>query len=66
MGIGNLNEITPRLVDLIETEGADSVSDRSDLKVVEIPDDATDWELKEFDGMEQIIAVVNGKLVHIN
>ena len=35
------------------------------LKVVEIPDEATDWELNEYDGWESIIAVVNGKLIHI-
>ena len=37
----------------------------TDLKVVEIPDEATDWELNEYDGWESIIAVVNGKLIHI-
>ena len=35
------------------------------LAVVDIPDDATDWELKEYDGLESIIAVVDGKIVHI-
>ena len=35
------------------------------LVVVDIPDDATDWELEEYDGLESIIAVVDGKIVHI-
>lgn len=39
--------------------------DAESLKVVEIPDSATDWELSEIDGWEAIIAVVDGKLVHI-
>lgn len=35
------------------------------LSVVEIPDEATDWKLNEYDGLESIIAVVDGKIVHI-
>lgn len=34
------------------------------LVVVEIPDEATDWEINEYDGMESITAVVDGKLAH--
>lgn len=36
--------------------------DNPDLKVVEIPDTATDWELQEYDGLESIVYVVDGKL----
>lgn len=35
------------------------------LRVVEIPDEATDWELLEYDGLEQVLAVVDGHIVHI-
>lgn len=35
-----------------------------DLRVVEIPDEATDWEVNEYDGFETITYVVNGKLGH--
>ena len=35
------------------------------LKVVEIPDEATDWEIDEYDGSESIICVVDGKIRHI-
>lgn len=38
---------------------------KAELAVVEIPDNATDWELEEYDGLESITAVVDGKLVHI-
>ena len=34
-------------------------------KVVEIPDEATDWELNEYDGFESITYVLDGKLHHI-
>lgn len=35
------------------------------LKVVEIPDEATDWEITNSDGWETVIYVVDGKLFHI-
>lgn len=35
------------------------------LGVVEIPANATDWRVEEYDGSEHIIAVVDGKLVDI-
>ena len=35
------------------------------LQVVQIPENATDWELLEYDGWEEIFAVVDGKIVHI-
>lgn len=38
----------------------------STLTVVEIPEDATDWEINEYDGLESITAVVGGRLVHIS
>jgi hypothetical protein len=35
-----------------------------DLRVVVIPDTATDWEIDEYDGNESVIYVVNGKIYH--
>lgn len=35
-----------------------------DLRIVEIPDTATDWEIDEYDGWESIIYVVDGKIHH--
>ena len=32
------------------------------LQVVEIPDEATDWQINEYDGAESIIAVIDGKI----
>jgi len=34
------------------------------LEVVEIPDTCTDWELSEYDGLESITYVVDGKIRH--
>ena len=35
------------------------------LKVVDIPDEATDWYIDEYDGLECIMYVLNGKICHI-
>ena len=35
------------------------------LAVVEVPYNATDWRVEEYDGAEHIIAVVDGTLVDI-
>ena len=36
-----------------------------DLAIIDIPDEATDWELNEYDGFETVTAVVDGKLYHV-
>jgi hypothetical protein len=38
---------------------------RTTLDVVEIPDNATDWRIEEYDGMENVIAVIDGKIVDL-
>lgn len=53
----------PRLVKWVE-DHADHKGKCGDLAVVEIPDSCTDWEIDEYDGMESIIYVVDGKLCH--
>ena len=35
-----------------------------DLRVVTIPEGATDWEMEEYDGWESIIYVLNGKILY--
>lgn len=40
--------------------------DETDLALVEIPEEATDWEMDEYDGFESIIAVVDGRIVHLH
>lgn len=46
-------------------ENHEDVSDEyAELKVVHIPDSATDWEFDEYDGIESVIYVVDGKLNH--
>ena len=66
-----LRECTP--YDYIEEDRTDPVlikiveegCDNPDLEVVDIPENATDWELQEYDGQENIICVIDGKIRHI-
>lgn len=54
------------LITLIEEKGTEFCSGRyAKLVVVEVPDDATDWEINEYDGLESITYVQNGKLFHV-
>ena len=34
----------------------------ADLKVVELPDDCTDYYIEEYDGVENVLYVVDGKI----
>ena len=53
------------LIALIEECGSEFCSGRlAKLAVVEIPDNATDWEFNDYDGIESITYVVNGKIYH--
>ena len=54
-----------KLIELIES-GMDCNGRFADLEVVEIPDEATDWEISEYDGCEEIIYVLDGLIHHIN
>lgn len=35
-----------------------------DLVVITVPDEATDWTIWEYDGLEKIICVLDGKLYY--
>ena len=50
-----------RLIEEIEN-GKDVSDDYAELKVIEIPDESTDYYLDEYDGLEFVIYVVDGKL----
>lgn len=53
----------PDLLALIEEKGIQFVQGKyAKLKVIEVPESATDFTLDEYDGWERIIYVVDGKL----
>jgi hypothetical protein len=52
----------PNLISLVERSPEKASGGYSKLAVVEIPDDATDYMINEYDGAEDVIYVLNGKL----
>ena len=48
------------LIEFVETHPDEC----GDLAIINIPKEATDWEMDECDGWESIIYVLNGKIVH--
>lgn len=53
--------MNPELIALIES-GEDVNDCCANLVVVELPDDCTDYYIDEYDGLESVIYVVDGKL----
>lgn len=51
----DIDRTDEELVEYVETHD-------SSLKVLSIPDEATDWDIWDYDGMETIIFVVGGKI----
>lgn len=52
----------PRLVEVVQELGEEADGLSASLEVAFIPDSATDWTINEFDGYEDIIYVVDGRL----
>jgi len=57
----------PRLItaleDYLQKFGDGSLKDEySDVGIVEIPDEATDWMIIDYDGLESVIYVLWGKI----
>ena len=48
------------LVEFVETHPDEC----GDLAIINIPKEATDWEMDEYDGWESVIYVLNGKIIH--
>ena len=51
-----------RLVEIVEDLGHDASGRLAELEVVEIPDSATDWVIFDYDGVESLLYVLNGKI----
>ena len=61
--IGSLERNDPKLVAAVEEFGLINASNTySRLCIKEIPDDATDYSIEEYDGAESIVYVKDGKL----
>ena len=66
IGVGfNGDRTDPRLISVVEELGPRANGEYSKLKIVEIPDSATDWEIGDCGGSEYVTYVVDGKLHHV-
>lgn len=54
----------PNFVRLVERDSDWASGEEAALKVVEIPDDITDWEIENYDGIEAVTYVRNGRIYH--
>lgn len=53
-------------ISLVEHDSEWASDQYAELTVVDIPDDVTDWEIENYDGMETVIYVRNGKIHHVD
>ena len=53
---------TPALVKVVDELGIAASGDCADLEIIEIPDSATDWLIEDYDGMETVLYVFDGKI----
>lgn len=60
----DINRDDPRLVEFVQSHDGLYDGDGVRLRLVEIPDTMTDWETNDYDGIETITYVVDGKLHH--
>jgi len=54
----------PRLIKYVEDHNNYVETAGGILKVVDIPDNCTDYEVDEYDGWESVTYVVDGKIYH--
>lgn len=55
----------PELIEAVREFGLkSSAGSMSAFGIAHVPDDATDWEIQEYDGLESVIYVQNGKIHH--
>lgn len=62
---GEDSRTSPEAIAILEKYGSAACSGpHAKLEIVDIPDEATDWEIDDYDGAESITYVVNGRLFH--
>ena len=58
----DIDRTDSRLVELVENFPKKVDNFYSNLIVVSIPDTSTDWEIDEYDGLETVLYVIDGKI----
>ena len=56
------NRADPKLIEAIEEIGTEASGRYCSIGIVEIPEDATDFIIEEYDGRETVLYVHNGKI----
>lgn len=64
-GFYDAERTNPKLIECIEALGKEANGSCANLYVVEIPEDATDWRIEEYDGSESVWYVLNGKMLNV-
>ena len=52
----------PELIRVVEQLGEEANGAYANLEIVEIPDEATDWRIFDYDGAESVWYVLDGKM----
>lgn len=60
----DIDRTDERLIDFVENHDGEVKVFCGILEITEIPDTATDWEIFEYDGLETVIYVLDGKIHH--
>lgn len=60
----DIDRTDERLINFVENNGGEVKVFCGILEITEIPDTATDWEIFEYDGLETVIYVLDGKIHH--
>ena len=58
----DMDRTDPRLIEVIEKLGEEANGEFARLAIFDIPEDATDYQIWEYDGAETLIYVVDGKI----
>ena len=69
--VWDVDRTDQKLIELIESginvsADEDAYDDCSPIIVANIPDEATDWKIIDYDGSEEIIYVLDGKIHYLD
>lgn len=57
-----VNRTDVRLIEVVELLGPGANGRHADLSIIIIPEEATDWTIEDYDGIETVLYVLDGKI----
>jgi hypothetical protein len=57
--------INPEVIKLAEKYGDELFDKHSDVEIEKLPDNITDYDINEYDGLETVIYVLDGKIYYL-